>query len=1004
MKKRIITLMMAVIATIALTPLTVFAQNTLSGLLFTFDVTPTTLSLGDEATIKVSLSNCDGTMEDMRGVSVTVVWDASVFEFVTGSETKLLFGSPVVDVLLPNGSLPQIQYNYAELTPIAKPVTELFSFKIKAIGFTGPTSNLSATFQASDASAVTTPVLTISNPPTFTINTPTPPTVTSVTPNGTSEPLSGDVEITFSQEMDPAVTGTVTLSGGAYTIGPSSSWNATNTVYTIEYSGLANSILYTVNISGFEDIYNIAMAADNTNQFTTEPPSITFNSAAQTGGTPGTVSSTGIVLTFSADPVGLTAGDITINSGTGAAVKGITLSGSGTTRTIELSSVSIEGDVSVSIGNFGGFTVNGSPQTATVYRDNVAPTVSSITPANGATAVAVSVSVVITFSEAMDDIAGGTVTLSGGSSTMGADSWDITKTIYTIAYSGLDYLQTYTVNISDFKDVAGNTMTANNANSFTTAAPAPTAITFTAVSTTDGVSGVTTSTGIVITFNTSVSGLTAGDITITPGTTLPIGAATKGALTANSASQYTIAISGVTEGNVDVEIADFGSGMASFFFNAGDEKVTDIMVYEDTQAPTLTFVSVNRTLPTAATIAFSTDEAGTAYYLVQDVSVAAPTAAAVLAGTSLGSVVFGTNSGLAVTLTAGPKVIYVVEVDAEGNESNMLTILAKADLSDATVAVSGTLTYDGSPQSPSVTVTLGGTTLTLYTDYTVSNEINAGTHTATITAVGTSDYEGSTTVSFTIDKAQVTIAQGTYDVTKPYDGTVSPGTGTAIATLSITGFVSDGTVLSATPRDYPAADAGTYSVDIDFALDNTANQELVNNTITITTATITQIAYTGLMAASANVPETLTTGNTVLLPALPAGAIYDVPISVGGADPTLIDGTPTVSGTTLTFDANSLLFTDPSSATITIPVTGATNYTNYNVIVTVYVLATMRENTPAASIDFISEMLINLAPGEDYTIDDGSTVIPVTADASGNIPIQAGWFGISLDIIKVGVG
>jgi hypothetical protein len=97
---------------------------------------------------------------------------------------------------------------------------------------------------------------------------------------------------------------------------------------------------------------------------------VTFT-AVQTGGTSGMADSTGIVLTFSQAVTGLTAGDITITNGTGAVTKG-TLSGSGTTWTISLKSVTEEGNVTVSIANFGTFNVTTVSQTVAVYKDTSA--------------------------------------------------------------------------------------------------------------------------------------------------------------------------------------------------------------------------------------------------------------------------------------------------------------------------------------------------------------------------------------------------------------------------------------------------------------------------------------------------------------------------------------------------------------------------------------------------------------------------------------------------------
>lgn len=91
---------------------------------------------------------------------------------------------------------------------------------------------------------------------------------------------------------------------------------------------------------------------------------VTLQSAVADG-VPGTTTSTKIDLTFDTAIAGLAAGDITITGGTGSAVKG-TLSGSGTHWSIALPSVTAQGTVSVAVNAPGGYTISGSPLTATV--------------------------------------------------------------------------------------------------------------------------------------------------------------------------------------------------------------------------------------------------------------------------------------------------------------------------------------------------------------------------------------------------------------------------------------------------------------------------------------------------------------------------------------------------------------------------------------------------------------------------------------------------------------
>lgn len=86
--------------------------------------------------------------------------------------------------------------------------------------------------------------------------------------------------------------------------------------------------------------------------------------------------------------------------------------------------------------------------------------------------------------------------------------------------------------------------------------------------------------------------------------------------------------------------------------------------------------------------------------------------------------------------------------------------IVKADISAATVSGVTNRTYDGSAQTQSPTVTLGGTTLTKGTDYTLSYSNNTNAGTATMTVTGTGIYSGTKNVTFTIARRSVAIPTG----------------------------------------------------------------------------------------------------------------------------------------------------------------------------------------------------------------------------------------------------
>ena len=112
-----------------------------------------------------------------------------------------------------------------------------------------------------------------------------------------------------------------------------------------------------------------------------------------------------------------------------------------------------------------------APISITMKVDNTSPEVSSVSPSG--TGIATSGNVVITFSEAMDTAIIGTVALNALPALAGG-TWT-SDTVFTIPYSGLAYGTAYTVAISGFSDAAGNVMTADNSNTFTTLAATYTA-------------------------------------------------------------------------------------------------------------------------------------------------------------------------------------------------------------------------------------------------------------------------------------------------------------------------------------------------------------------------------------------------------------------------------------------------------------------------------------------------------------------------------------------------
>ena len=153
-----------------------------------------------------------------------------------------------------------------------------------------------------------------------------------------------------------------------------------------------------------------------------------------------------------------------------------------------------------------------------------------------------------------------------------------------------------------------------------------------------------------------------------------------------------------------------------------------------------------------------------------------------------------------------------------------------ASVTAAPTAKTG-LTYNGNDQALVSDGTANGGTMqyslngTNWTD-TVPKGKNAGNYTVYYKVKGDSDHTDytptSNTVSVTIAQKEVTVAPGTYKVSKEYNGTTAAGTGSGA--LSVTGIVDSGARVKATPVAYTDANVGGQStMNVTINLDGTGN-------------------------------------------------------------------------------------------------------------------------------------------------------------------------------------
>jgi hypothetical protein len=154
------------------------------------------------------------------------------------------------------------------------------------------------------------------------------------------------VVITFSEAMSTSP-GTVelnsiVLSGGTWSVG--------GTVYTVSYSGLDYGTLYTVHISGFEEVSGNVMIEDSSHSFTTaDVPDTTVPTVVSV--TPvgtGAALAGNVVITFS-EAMSTSPGTVELNS---IVLSGGTWSVGGTVYTVSYSGLAYSASYTVHISGF----------------------------------------------------------------------------------------------------------------------------------------------------------------------------------------------------------------------------------------------------------------------------------------------------------------------------------------------------------------------------------------------------------------------------------------------------------------------------------------------------------------------------------------------------------------------------------------------------------------------------------------------------------------------------
>ena len=303
--------------------------------------------------------------------------------------------------------------------------------------------------------------------------------------------------------------------------------------------------------------------------------------------------------------------------------------------------------------------------------------------------------------------------------------------------------------------------------------------------------------------------------------------------------------------------------------------------------------------------------------------------------TATGKVKAGSNTG-SFKVTVDSAAVPNYKAALQGTITVYIVTTPAASVTAAPAAKAG-LKYNGNDQALVSKGTANGGTMQYSLDNsTWSNTIPTGkdakTYTVYYKVKGDSDHTDytptSNTVSVSIAQKEVTVAPGTYKVSKEYDSTTTAGTGNG--TLSVTGIVDSGVSVKATPVAYTGANVGGQSnVDVNLALSGTGNTNyklaaskisvpcsITPATLTVNGATVAAKTYDGSTDATVSA---VTFSGTKGSDALTVGTDYTVSgvfnsANVNDADTVLV--TVTLKNTTLTKNYKLASSTYNQAATI----------------------------------------------------------------------------------------
>ncbi len=416
-----------------------------------------------------------------------------------------------------------VSYDAPSNTATFTPTSPLAASTVYTARVTGAQDVAGNTMAGTTAWSFTTAPPPDTTPPTVTVTTPlagATGVATSVTPSATfSEAVqAATVNFTLKDPTNTAVIGTTSYSSG------------TNVATFTPNAPLANNTVYTASVTGAKDVAGNTMAGTTTWSFTTvadtTPPTVVSTTPAS--GATGIAVSVAPTVRFS-EPMQTPTGSFTMKNATNTNVPGtVTVDAAATTATFT-PSAALAFSTTYTLTVSGGKDVAGNTMAGTITwsfttvaaPDTTPPTVTAMTPAAGATGVALSVAPTATFSEPVQAATiGFSLTNASNTNIPGTVAYNsATNTATFTPSAALANGIVYTASVTGAKDTAGNTMAGTVTRSFTTVFLP---VTVTDTTTADFTAGTQSSTAVTETADGEV-GLSAGAAAEFGGSALPSG-------------------------------------------------------------------------------------------------------------------------------------------------------------------------------------------------------------------------------------------------------------------------------------------------------------------------------------------------------------------------------------------------------------------------------------------------------------------------------------------------